>query len=66
MRRIALSLEAPAVMHIDGFCSGALMADRTFLLRIICVCTVGTGRQHEQDEAEDGAIAPVTLLSAGC
>ena len=53
-------------MHIDGFCSGALMADRTFLLRIICVCTVGTGRHHEQDEAEDGAIAPVTLLSAGC
>ena len=54
------------MVNRDGFCSGASMADCTFLLGIVCVCTVGTGRQYEQDEAEDGATAPMTLLSAGC
>ena len=54
------------MVHRDGFCSGAPMGDRTILLRIIYVCTVGTGRPHEQDEAEDGATAPVALRSAGC
>lgn len=54
------------MVHRDSFCSGAPMADRTFLLRIFCVCTLGSGGHHEQDEAEDGAIAPMALPSAGC
>ena len=32
------------MVNKDDFCSGASMADRTFLLGIVCVCTMGTGR----------------------